>query len=194
MMPQRRGNGWQQHGFLASQGNGLCCMGQDMALARRAARKGRDRGEARGQSWIQIWGQGRLLLALAASLSLSGCADGIDFNGKVFDVLGVSPAAVAARKTEPKLAERAPLVLPPDSARLPEPGSGQTAEATVWPDDPEQRKLREAQERERLHLAYCRGDIQWKERAMNPGNVNSARSPYGPCPSLIGDLSGINKQ
>ena len=60
---------------------------------------------------------------------MRGCADGIDLNGKVFDWMGVSPAAMEASRREPKMAERAPLVLPPDANRLPEPGSeAQTAE------------------------------------------------------------------
>jgi hypothetical protein len=143
---------------------------------------------------------GRLALAaaasLAASLALSGCSDGLELNGKVFDWMGISPSALQARRDEPKLADRAPLVLPPDSTRLPEPGTGQVAQpAMTWPDDPDQRKVREAKERERLHLAYCRGDIQWKDRAFDPGSVNAPRSPFGPCPSLIGDVSAnVNKQ
>ena len=61
----------------------------------------------------------------------------------------------------------------------------------AWPDDPEQRKVREAQERERLHMAYCRGDVQWKERALNKDN-SLARSPFGPCPSVFGNVN-VNK-
>jgi hypothetical protein len=40
-------------------------------------------------------------------------------------------------------------------------------------------------------LAYCRGEIQWKEKALDPDNGygRANRSPYGPCPSLF-DLSG----
>jgi hypothetical protein len=134
--------------------------------------------------------------AVGASLALSGCADGIDLNGKVFDWMGISSSALAVRRAEPKLAERAPLVIPPDASRLPEPGSGQASQtAMAWPDDAEQRKQREAKERERLHLAYCHGDIQWKERVMRPEDVNAPRSPFGPCPSLVGDLSTVvNKQ
>ena len=144
-----------------------------------------------------------LALAAASSLVLSGCANsGLELNGKVFDWIGISPSAIAARRDEPKLAERAPLVLPPNSTRLPEPGSGQTAQTaqtaqstTAWPDDPDQRKSREAKERERLHLAYCRGDMQWKDRAMDPQGINVPKSPYGPCPSLFGDIgSNVNKQ
>ena len=125
--------------------------------------------------------------AVASALLLSGCADsGIDLNGKVFDMMGISPAAQEARRFEPQVAERAPLVMPPDANRLPAPGSGQTPVAELsWPDDPEARKLREAQERERLHLAYCNGDLQWKETVFKKQAVGAPRSPYGACPTLI---------
>jgi len=131
--------------------------------------------------------------ALASTLLLAGCADGLEFNGKVFDWMGISPAAQEARQREPKVAERAPLVLPPNVNRLPEPGSETAGSHLAWPDDPEQRKAREARERDRLHMAYCRGDVQWKERALNR-DTNAPRSPYGPCPGLIsGATSNINK-
>jgi hypothetical protein len=130
---------------------------------------------------------------LASTLALSGCADGIDLNGKIFDVMGISKSAQDAKRTEPKLADRAPLVMPPNSQRLPEPGSGVEPTNIAFPDDPEQRKNREAKERERLHLAYCRGEIQWKERALNKDS-GAPVSPYGPCPTLFGNMtSTINK-
>ena len=52
-----------------------------------------------------------------------------------------------------------------------------------WPGltIPSSARSREAKERERLHLAYCRGDMQWKERALNKDD-SAPRSPYGPCP------------
>ena len=133
--------------------------------------------------------------AVASALLLSACADGVDLNGKVFDMMGISSSAMDAKKTEPKVAERAPLVMPPDVSRLPEPGSGQAPVAQLsWPDDPEARKAREAQERERLHQAYCRGEAQWKERALNKQAVGAPRSPYGPCSALIGAVTNINKE
>jgi len=140
----------------------------------------------------------QLLAALGsvATLALSGCVDGIELNGKVFDFLGISPAALEASRREPKLAERAPLVMPPDAKRLPDPGStASIGEQANWPVDPEQKKLAAAQERERLHLAYCRGDIQWKERALNSKDGSGPNlSPYGPCPSIFGGLTnGVNK-
>lgn len=133
--------------------------------------------------------------ALASTLLLCGCADGVELNGKVFDMMGISPSAQDARRSEPKLAERAPLVLPPDTSRLPEPGSETASPKMAWPDDPEQRKAREAQERERLHLAHCRGDAQWRERALQKDAARGApRSPYGPCPSIFGNVTtNINK-
>jgi hypothetical protein len=133
--------------------------------------------------------------ALSCAALLSGCADGVELNGKLFDWMGVSPAAQEARRYEPKLADRAPLVMPPDVNRLPEPGSERApGPMMAWPDDAEQRKVREAQERERLHLAYCRGEIQWKERALNK-DVNAPRSPFGPCPGLFGGLTNnVNKE
>jgi hypothetical protein len=136
-------------------------------------------------------------VGIAATTALTGCADGVELNGKVFDFLGVSPAALAASRREPKLAERAPLVMPPDAKRLPDPASAVPAggDQANWPTDPEQRKLAASQERERLHLAYCRGDIQWKERALNSKDGSGTNlSPYGPCPSIFGGVtSGINK-
>jgi hypothetical protein len=133
--------------------------------------------------------------ALAAALLLTACADGVDLNGKLFDTLGVSPAAQAARKFEPTIAERAPLVVPPDSGRLPEPGSAPAPTQVAWPDDPEQRKIREAKERERLHQSYCSGDAQWKERAMTKEAGGAPRSPYGPCGSVFGSINtNVNKE
>jgi len=131
---------------------------------------------------------GRALAAVATALLLSACADGIELNGKIFDTIGVSSAALDTKRSEPKLAERAPLVMPPDVSRLPDPGSGQApvVQQAAWPDDPEARKVRDAKERERLHLAYCRGEIQWKEKAFNKESAGAPRSPYGPCPTLFG--------
>src|SRR5262245_53317162 len=130
---------------------------------------------------------------LAALLGLSGC-DSLELEGKAFDWLGISGAALAEKRSDPKMTERAPLVVPPSSARLPEPGSGKSGgEAVASLKDPELRKQADAKERERLHLAYCRGEIQWKEKALDPDYGGGAnRSPYGPCPGLF-SLGGLFK-
>jgi hypothetical protein len=125
---------------------------------------------------------------IASCLALGACADGVELNGKIFEMMGVSGSS--ADKPDPKMADRAPLVLPPNVNRLPEPGSGKTTSEDVAAiNDPELRKAAAAKEKERLHLAYCRGDLQWKDKAMNPQTA-VAKSPYGPCPTLFGTITG----
>jgi hypothetical protein len=138
--------------------------------------------------------------ALAVSVMLSGCGgfDGVELNGKVFDALGISSSALASGNKEPKLASRAPLVLPPDTARLPAPG----VDATGAPDvalqlnDPERKRLAALAERERLHKAYCSGEMTWKERAQGkPGYQadEAQKSPYGACGAFGDGLNNIGK-
>lgn len=132
--------------------------------------------------------------AVASALVLNGCGgvDGVEFNGKIFDWLGVSDAA--QQKSEPKMADRAPLVVPPNVTRLPDPGSGRTSDEQVAAlNDPELRKQAAAKERQRLHEAYCRGDIQWKDKAFKPQDVGANRSPYGTCGALGNITTNINK-
>lgn len=140
-----------------------------------------------------IW----LSAVVAAALALSACAgEGLQLEGKIFDWMGVSASALEGSKAEPKMADRAPLVVPPNVNRLPEPGSGQpTANTDIAAlRDPDQRKQAAAKERERLHLAYCRGEKQWKEKAHDPTAMGANRSPYGPCPGLFsGSMDGLTK-
>ena len=69
--------------------------------------------------------------AFAATLVLGGCADGLEVNGKLFDWMGISSSAMEQNKREPQVAARAPLVLPPNSNRLPEPGSEEQDPSTL---------------------------------------------------------------
>jgi hypothetical protein len=131
---------------------------------------------------------------LGATLALGGCSDSLDVNGKIFDWMGVSTAAMEKKQREPQMAARTPLVLPPNSERLPEPGSGQTSSSDLAAlNDPEEVKARKAKEREAQHLAYCRGDAQWKEKAYNPNSATPNRSPYGPCPTVFDVNANVNK-
>ncbi len=132
---------------------------------------------------------------VAVCLLLAACADGVQLEGKVFDWMGVSPSALEVSKSEPKLADRAPLVVPPSVTRLPEPGTGQPPANTdiAALKDPDLRRKAAAAERERLHLAYCRGEVQWKDKALNPGGMGANRSPYGPCPGLFSADSIVTK-
>jgi hypothetical protein len=95
-----------------------------------------------------ISGPGRAALiatAFAATLALGGCG-GIEFQGKVFDYMGISGDH---QEPDPKLAERPPLLLPPNPKALPQPGNG-VAVATAredWPQNPElvQKQVAKAQ-------------------------------------------------
>lgn len=133
--------------------------------------------------------------AVALTMLLLTACDSVNLEGKVFDWMGISGSAMDAKVRDPKMPERAPLVVPPNVARLPEPGSGKAASEDVAAlNDPELRKQAAAKERERLHLAYCRGEIQWKDKAFDPSDPNARRSPYGPCPGLFsGTTSNLTK-
>lgn len=132
--------------------------------------------------------------AVAGTLLLGGCGgvEGIELNGKLFDMLGISEAS--QQKSEPKMADRAPLVLPPNVSRLPDPGSGKGTTADVASlNDPDLRKAAAAKERQRLHEAYCRGEIQWQERVNKPQDVGAHKSPYGPCGVLGNATTNLTK-
>jgi len=73
--------------------------------------------------------------ASAATLALGGCG-GIEFQGKIFDYMGVSGDRV---EPDVRMSKRPPLVLPPDPKALPQPTNG-VAAATArqdWPQNPE---------------------------------------------------------
>jgi hypothetical protein len=126
--------------------------------------------------------------AISALLTLTAC-DSINLEGKVFDWMGVSGSSLDAKTADPKMEDRAPLVVPPKLTRLPEPGSGKSSDPDLAAlNDPEEKKKLSAKERERLHLAYCRGEVQWKEKALDP-NYTGNRSPFGPCPGLFGKIN-----
>ena len=76
-----------------------------------------------------------LAAALGATLALAGCG-GVEFQGKIFDAVGLSGDR---QEADVRMAERPPLLMPPNPTALPAPGSGVTA-ATAredWPQNPE---------------------------------------------------------
>jgi hypothetical protein len=76
-----------------------------------------------------------LAAALSVTLALGGCG-GVEFQGKIFDAVGLSGDL---KQADVRMAERPPLLLPPDPKALPQPGSG-VAVATSredWPKNPE---------------------------------------------------------
>lgn len=133
---------------------------------------------------------GRLAVGLAL-LALPGCGgvDGVEFNGKIFDAVGLTGAL--GKKEEPKVAQRAPLVLPPTTERLPEPGENpgaapvQTAQA--WPNDPDKQRASDADAKKKAQTAYCK-DGNWKEKAMGDEEA-AAMGPNGSCGNFFTALN-----
>jgi hypothetical protein len=119
-----------------------------------------------------ISGPGRaaiLATAFAAMLTLGGCG-GVQFEGKVFDYMGLSDKG---QQADVKMAERPPLLLPPDTKALPQPGNG-VAVATARQDWPQNPELVQKQ------VANAQADAKAKdEAAKDPIN------PYAGKPTLL---------
>jgi hypothetical protein len=138
----------------------------------------------------------RWLAPTVAGLLLAGCGAGdLELNGKVFDYLGVSTAS-QTRASDPKLAARGGLVVPPSVERLPEPGSGPQGEDAQLAslDDPDRKAEVSKAELEERQRKYC--DVHYtqaKQRGDESGALN-AKGPLGPCaPSLFSSLQKWQK-
>lgn len=129
----------------------------------------------------------RRTLAMAlvcASAMLGGCAPGdVQLNGKIFDALGVNSGG---GQKEAKVAERAPLVVPPGLERLPAPGSGAEAETGALAeikDDDENRVATKA-ELQRQQAEYCKKNYELPK--SHGQDVDSVKGPLGDCrPSVF---------
>jgi hypothetical protein len=133
----------------------------------------------------------RVRVGLATIISgaalLGGCADGVEINSPLLDAVGLSTAALS-RQEEPKLQPRAPLVMPPSTQRLPEPGQAPPAAAAAadqaWPKDKDQERAAAAAQKKSRQAQYCR-DGNWQERAMDSGYGHTV-GPEGVCGSIFG--------
>ncbi len=130
------------------------------------------------------------VVVVAALLGLTGCGgfDGVDFNGKVFDAVGLTGAV--GKRAEPKTEARAPLVLPPASERLPAPGEMAAVAPqqpdTAWPNDPDKGKASKADAQKQAQAEYCR-DGNWKEKAMREDEkASAAQAKCGSLFSVLG--------
>jgi hypothetical protein len=129
-----------------------------------------------------------LLAVGAALLALPGCGgiDGVELNGKVFEAVGLT-GALSGKKAEPKTEVRSPLVLPPATERLPEPGENgapapiQTAQA--WPNDPDKQRAANEAAKKQAQAQYCK-DGNWKEKAMGD-DLAATSGPNGSCGSIF---------
>ncbi len=124
------------------------------------------------------------------ALVLAGCGLGdVQLEGKLFDAIGANDLTGGAKR-DPKLAARAPLVMPPATGALPQPGSG------VAPVDTELAGIRDPEatkkiDEERLALAqkeYCD-----KNYAIERDTIenNTVIGPAGNCRKSILDNVSI---
>lgn len=121
---------------------------------------------------------GRILAGLAACagvLALGGCG-GIEFQGKVFDYAGLSGSG---EKADVRMSERAPLLIPPNTKRLPQPGSPPIARAD-WPVDTD----------------IARKQVVAAKEANNAKQeaVNEPNNPYAGKPTLFDKMLGKTKK
>lgn len=114
-----------------------------------------------------------LLAACGAVLALGGCG-GIEFQGKLFDYAGLSGSR---SKEEVRMTERAPLLVPPDTHRLPPPGAAAVVPVD-WPTDTDL-------SRKQVAAAKAAAE-QKKAAALEPDN------PYAGKPKLLDKLLGKN--
>ena len=123
-------------------------------------------------------------------LVLPGCGGtDIELNGAIFDVMGISGTSKAK---EPKMRNRAGLIVPPSTQRLPPPGSDPSATAQrdpSWPTDPEERKLAEAAQQRKAHEEYCKkATLRAKVEADRSGSTDVVMGPLGRCDGSILDI------
>ena len=131
-------------------------------------------------------------LAASVAAALAGCsADDVQLNGKVFDVMGMNTASV---KKTPKMNDRPGLLVPPDMARLPEPGTANADQPEIAEvkDYDATRQTTEA-DLEKQQAAYCQKHY---EDAKMHGDQDAvlASGPLGPCQksvmSIMKNVSG----
>lgn len=113
---------------------------------------------------------------VALALSLSGCGgfDGVELNGKIFDAVGLSGDQLGAKKAEPRTQARAPLVMPPDGRRLPDPDEAASVAVadTAWPKDRDAQRVADADAARKAKEQACR-DGNWKQKAHKDETSNA---------------------
>jgi hypothetical protein len=87
------------------------------------------------------------LAAMLGCVALLGGCGGVEFEGKVFDYMGVSGDR---QESDVRMSERPPLMVPPNLQKLPQPTEGVSVAANRqdWPDDPEKVRKRIVEEKQ----------------------------------------------
>jgi hypothetical protein len=114
--------------------------------------------------------------------------DDVQLNGGVFDAIGLNDA----KKTgDPKLAERAPLVVPPSLDRLPAPGEAPPPSQIAGINDPDAAKQKSHEELEKQQAEYCKKNYDDAIKHGDEATAANAEGPLGPCRKSV--LTAIKK-
>ena len=136
---------------------------------------------------------------LAAGLSLSACSGtDVELKGGVFDLMGVS--GPAAKRSDPKLADRPGIVVPPSTASLPPPIDSSApviaANGEAFPVNPEEAKRSQVADIVAQHKAFCERARQRHDAGLT---TELESSPHGACHQSVlrnftgSDLSGTKR-
>jgi hypothetical protein len=130
------------------------------------------------------------VLAACLTLGIAGCgSDDIAFNGGIFDAVGLSDAG-KAKTGDPKIAERAPLVVPPSLDRLPPPGEAAPSSQIADIKDPDEAKKLSRVEQEAKQEEFCKKNYE-DPLARGDESATSVVGPLGPCRKSI--LTAVKK-
>lgn len=132
------------------------------------------------------------LASAGCAVVLAACSAGdVELNGKVFDAMGMTANKQSGK--DPKMAARAPIVLPPSLDKLPEPG--EATETASIPDvrDAEEQKVANKADLERQHAEYCRVHYE-QAKQRGDASADTVKGPLGECrPSIFTSLQKWNK-
>lgn len=120
------------------------------------------------------------LLGACLALFAAGCSsDDVELNGGIFDAVGIGSNSPKSH-SDTKLAERAPLIVPPTLDRLPAPSEGQAAPQEIAGiNDPDAAKAKSREELEKQQAAYCAKN--YDDARMRGEEADMATGPLGPC-------------
>jgi hypothetical protein len=125
-----------------------------------------------------------VLLSLVLAMGGCGGVDDVQFNGKIFDAIGMNSST---KSTEPKMKVREGLVMPPNVDRLPEPGKpAESVAADVAAlNDPDKVAKLSHEEQERQQQAYCKVNYDDAKTRGDDTTADNAVGPLGPCKKSV---------
>ena len=124
---------------------------------------------------------------LAGTLLLGGCG-GVQFEGKVFEAVGL---AGEQKKQEARLPDRAPLILPPKKD-LPAPGPRQAvADPQSWPQDPDNLRKQASLEKKKEREKCGEYDFKRKSTSSIEDDFEEILDPMERCRGSIFRTLGI---